>query len=139
MEDTNMSDQWNFVHSLGSEAVWTDGFRGEFEYRDLGVEGGTKGAFAAHLVRAKADAPQDDIHEWHVHDCSFQLVLVLKGWARFEYEGHDGDCVIRKGDCILQPSGMKHRELDCSDDFECLEVISPSDFGTRDVEAPQSE
>lgn len=131
-----MSKEWNLVHSLGAEAKWTDGFRAEFQYRDLGIEAGTKGAFTAHLVKAKPGLEDADIHEWHVHDCTFQLVLVLEGWARFEYEGHDGECVIRKGDCMLQPAGLKHRELSCSDDFECLEVISPADFGTRDVEAP---
>ena len=131
-----MSKEWNLVHSLGSEAKWTDGFRAEFKYRDLGIEAGTKGAFTAHLIKAKPGGEVADIHEWHVHDCTFQLVLVLEGWARFEYEGHDGECVIRKGDCMLQPAGLKHRELSCSDDFECLEVISPADFGTHDVEAP---
>ena len=127
---------WNLVHNLGSKAVWTDGFRDDFQYRDLGIEKGTGGAFAAHLVRAKPGHEGDDIHEWHVLDCSFQMVLVLEGWARFEYEGHEGECIIRKDDCILQPAGLKHRELSCSEDFECLEVISPADFGTRDVAPP---
>ena len=131
-----MSKEWNLVHSLGAEAKRPDGFRAEFQYRDLGIEAGTKGAFTAHLVKAKPGVEDADIHEWHVHDCTFQLVLVLEGWARFEYEGHDGECGIRKGDCMLQPAGLKHRELSCSDDFECLEVISPADFGTCDVEAP---
>ena len=48
-----MSKEWNLVHSLGAEAKWTDGFRAEFQYRDLGIEAGTKGAFTAHLVKAK--------------------------------------------------------------------------------------
>ena len=134
-----MMKPFKFTHSLGAEAVWTDGFREDFQYRDLGIEAGTDGTYAAHLVRAKPNAEGNEIHEWHVHDCDFQMVLVLEGWARFEYEGMEGECVIRKGDCMLQPSGMKHRELSCSDDFECLEVITPANFGTRDVEAPVTE
>ena len=82
-----MSKEWNLVHSLGSEAKWTDGFRAEFKYRDLGIEAGTKGAFTAHLIKAKPGVEVADIHEWHVHDCTFQLVLVLEGWAASSTKG----------------------------------------------------
>ena len=44
---------------------------------------------------------------------------------------------IQKGDCILQPPRIRHREIACSEDFEVLEVVSPADFGTRIVEGPQ--
>ncbi len=37
-----MTDKaWNFVHDLASEATWTPGLREIFEYRDLGIKGGT--------------------------------------------------------------------------------------------------
>ena len=52
---------------------------------------------------------EDEVQHWHVHDCDFQLVLVLNGWAEFEYEGQ-GVHRIRKGDCILQPPRIRHRE-----------------------------
>ena len=35
---------------------------------------------------------------------------------------------IRKGDCILQPPKLKHREIECSDDLELLEIVSPANF-----------
>ena len=117
-----MSENWKLVHNLGSKAVWTDGFRDDFQYRDLGIEKGTGGAFAAHLVRAKPGHEGDDIHEWHVHDCSFQMVLVLEGWARFEYEGHEGECIIRKGDSndcdassgrYIQRPGWRRIRINC--------------------------
>jgi quercetin dioxygenase-like cupin family protein len=78
------------------------------------------------------------LQQWHVHDCTFQLVYLLDGWATFEYEGQ-GRRTIRKGDCILQTPALKHREIACSDDFEVLEIVSPADFATRVVEAPQAK
>jgi quercetin dioxygenase-like cupin family protein len=70
-----------------------------------------------------------------VHDCTFQLVFVLNGWAEFDYEGQ-GRHRISKGDCILQTPGIKHKEVACSEDFEVLEIVSPADFKTRVVDAP---
>ena len=72
-----------------------------------------------------------------MHDCTFQLVFVLNGWATFEYEGQ-GQRTTRTGDCILQTPGIKHREIACSDDFEVLEIVSPANFTTCVVEAPQA-
>jgi quercetin dioxygenase-like cupin family protein len=78
------------------------------------------------------------VQQWHVHDCTFQLVYVLNGWAIFEYEG-EGQRTIRMGDCILQTPGIRHREIACSGDFEVLEIVCPANFATRVVEAPQAE
>ena len=75
------------------------------------------------------------MQHWHIHDCSFQLVYVLNGWAKFEYEGK-GVRKIEKGDCILQVPKIRHREIDCSEDFEVLEIVSPANFETRIVDAP---
>jgi len=30
------------------------------------------------------------------------------------------------GDCVLQPPGIVHNELECSDDVEVLEIYSPA-------------
>jgi hypothetical protein len=32
---------------------------------------------------------------------------------------------------------IKHREIACSEDFEVLEIVSPANFQTRIVEAPE--
>jgi uncharacterized protein YjlB len=128
---------WDFVHNLASEAKWTPGLREIFEYRDLGIKDGTKGDFVAHLIRHNGKEVADQVQQWHVHDCSFQFVMVMNGWATFEYEGQ-GEHTIRKGDCILQTPGIKHREIKCSEDFEVLEIVSPADFETRVVEAPKA-
>ena len=64
-----------------------------------------------------------------------QLVHVLEGWARFEYEGQ-GEHTIRKGDVVLQPPRIKHRELAVSDDFAVLEIVAPANFETIVVDPP---
>ncbi len=126
---------WHFVHDEGAKAQWTPGLREIFEYRDLGIKSGTKGNFVAHLIRHNGKKTADKVQQWHVHDCDFQMVYVLNGWATFEYEGQ-GQHTIRKGDCINQTPGIKHREIACSEDFEVLEIVSPASFQTRLVDAP---
>jgi mannose-6-phosphate isomerase-like protein (cupin superfamily) len=128
---------WAFVHSRAEDAKWTPGLREIFDYRDLGIKAATKGDYVAHLIRHNGKKVPDQVQEWHVHDCNFQFVLVLNGWATFEYEGQ-GVKTIRKGDCIHQTPGIRHREIACSEDFEVLEIVSPADFKTRVVEAPGS-
>ncbi len=132
-----MKKDWNFVHNLAEGANWTEGLREIFEYRDLGIKDGTNGDYVAHIIRANGKDMKDEVQHWHVHDCKFQFVLVLNGWATFEYEGQ-GEHTIRKGDCILQPPLIKHREIACSKDFEVLEVVSPAQFETRVVDGPES-
>ena len=131
-----MSSDWNFVHNLAKDATWTPGLREIFDYRDLGIKDGTNGDYVAHLVKANGKKQSDQVQHWHVHECDFQFVMVLNGWAEFEYEGQ-GVHTIRKGDCILQPPQIPHREIECSDDFEVLEVVSPADFKTHIVDAPE--
>ncbi len=130
-----MASDWDFVHDLASKAEWKAGLREVFEYRDLDIEAATKGDYVAHIIRANGKTSKDGVQQWHVHDCNFQFVLVLNGWAVFEYEG-GGVHKIEKGDCILQPPRIKHREIACSDDFEVLEIVSPAEFATRNVAAP---
>jgi quercetin dioxygenase-like cupin family protein len=60
---------------------------------------------------------------------------VTRGWVVFEYEG-SGEHVLREGSCVLQPPGIRHREVRHSDDLELIEIISPADFATEDAEAP---
>ncbi|MEM9626622.1 MAG: cupin domain-containing protein [Pseudomonadota bacterium] len=131
-----MSDRgWKFVHNLASEASWTPGLREIFDHRDLGIKDGTNGDYIAHIIKANGKKQADKVQQWHIHKCDFQFVMVLNGWATFEYEGQ-GEHTIRKGDAILQTPMIKHREIACSDDFEVLEIVSPADFETEIVDAP---
>ncbi|NJO33262.1 MAG: cupin domain-containing protein [Rhodospirillales bacterium] len=125
---------WTFVHNLASEATWTPGLREIFDYRDLGIKDGTKGDYVAHIIKANGKKQADKVQQWHIHKCDFQFVMVLNGWATFEYEGQ-GEHTIKKGDAILQTPMIRHREIACSEDFEVLEIVSPANFETEIVEA----
>lgn len=109
------------------------GLRAFFEYRQLGIDAATDGAFGAHVIRAVPGA--DSPGQWHTHDLDFQMVYVTKGWVEFEYEG-EGRHMLRAGSCVVQPPGIVHRELRHSDDMELLEITSPAEFATTLVEAP---
>ena len=135
MTDTNSWDTWKFVHNEDKDADWKPGLREIFDYRDLGIKEGTNGDYIAHIVKANGKKQSDEVQKWHLHECTFQFVLVLNGWATFEYEG-EGVRSIRKGDAINQRPWIAHREIECSPDFEVLEIVAPADFKTRIVEAP---
>jgi quercetin dioxygenase-like cupin family protein len=120
-----------FSASLAKDAVYETGLRSFMEYRDLGIDKATHGKFRAHVIRIKADAGAHDLHTTglHRHECDFQMFYVLKGWIKFVYET-EGEQTFHAGDCILQPPGIVHNELDCSDDVEILEIYSPAVHAT---------
>ena len=126
-----------FSASLAKDAVYKTGLRSFMEYRDLGVERATHGQFRAHVIRIKKEHKGEphDLHTTglHQHLCDFQMFYVLKGWIRFVYEGQ-GEQMFHAGDCVVQPAGIVHNELECSDDVEILEVYSPAVHETRVVE-----
>ena len=43
MKNTKSEKQWQFVHNREADAVWTQGMRKIFEYRDLGINSGADG------------------------------------------------------------------------------------------------
>ena len=133
-----MSNYWDFSHQRAADSIWTDGLREIFDYCDLGIKGSTKGDYIAQIIKANGKEMKDEVQEWHVHDCTFQFVLVLNGWAEFEYEGQ-GIRRLEKGDCINQRPGIPHREIAYSKDYEVLEIVAPADFKTRIVSAPASD
>jgi mannose-6-phosphate isomerase-like protein (cupin superfamily) len=137
-----MSEQpQRFSVSRAQDAVYRTGLRSFMEYRDLGIDHATHGQFRAHVIRIKKEAAGDHaLHTTglHRHLCDFQMFYVLKGWIKFVYDGQ-GEHLFREGDCVLQPAGIVHNELDCSDDVEILEIYSPAVHETqvmRDMPAP---
>ena len=108
-----------------------EGLRAFFEYRDLGIKKATGGGAVAHVIRARPGG--EFVAKTHWHDTEFQLVYVLKGWIKFDYEGV-GEVLLEAGSCAYQPPGIRHRELGHSDDVELLEVVIPGNFKT--VELP---
>ncbi len=131
-----IDSDFSVSHAAGA-TFEADGPRPYFEYRDLAVKDATKGAIIAHVIRA-AQAFDGRGTGPHRHECDFQLVYVLAGWARFHYDGV-GEVTVRKGSCFNQPPGIDHNLIEYSDDFEVLEIVSPADFGTEDLEAKAAE
>ncbi|MBM3389132.1 MAG: cupin domain-containing protein [Betaproteobacteria bacterium] len=119
-----------FVATHARDAAFERGLRAFFEYRDLGIRAATGGRVAAHVIRAAEGT--EFASQPHLHETSFQLVYVLKGWIEFEYEGQ-GSVRLEAGSCVYQPPGIRHRELAHSADLELLEVVMPADFKTVEV------
>jgi quercetin dioxygenase-like cupin family protein len=130
------ADDIRFSVSMAKDAEYTAGLRSFMEYRDLGIKDATHGKFRVHVLRVKKGADHGTLHTTglHRHKLDFQMFYVLKGWIRFTYEGH-GEHTFGPGDCCLQPPGIVHNELDCSDDLELLEITSPGDYETVPVSA----
>ena len=127
---------FSISHSDGSgttESHFEGGLRAFFEYRDLGIAAATGGSYVAHVIRAVPGRHAEPT--WHVHDLDFQMVYILQGWVVFEYEGQ-GEVTLRPGTCVLQPPGIRHREVGHSDDLELIEICSPAKFETTLTDAP---
>ncbi len=105
-----------------------DGLRPYFLYRNLGIDRATKGRFGAHVIRAKEAMRGGQAK--HTHALGFQLVYVLKGKARFWYDGF-GTVEMVAGSSVYQPPGIRHEMLSCSRNCEILEITSPAEFVTR--------
>ena len=122
-----------FSHLKPDDTGWrSDGLRSFFLYKDLGIADATKGRVIAQLVKAN-EAPEEGTG-WHQHVADFHIVIMLKGWARFMYE--DKEHLVAAGDTVHQRPGITHFLFDYSPDMEYLEIVSPADFKTVDVEGP---
>jgi len=76
-------------------------------------------------------APENDAG-WHRHEADFQIVIMVKGWVRFMDE--DQETLVEAGDVVHQRPGIRHYPFDYSPDMEYLEIVSPADFRTVNVE-----
>ena len=129
---------WNnqrFSISHADESAFkAQGLRAFFEYRSLGIDEATAGKFGAHVIRAVPGRHSEGA--WHTHQLEFPMVYVTNGWVVFEYE-QTGEHILRAGSCVLQPPGIRHREVRHSDDMELVEIISPAEFVTEPVAPPE--
>ena len=117
----------DFVASHEKDAVFVRGLRPFFDYRDLGIGKATDGRVVAHVIRAVPGRHAEP--QLHHHEVDLQLVYVLKGWVKFDYEGV-GEVLLTAGSCVHQPPGIRHTELGHSDDLEMLEIALPAGFAT---------
>ena len=123
----------SFTASHHRADAFEQGLRRYAHYRDLGIAGATSGMVRAHVIKMVPPCDPAEVSKLHFHDVEFQMVYVLKGWIKGEYEGA-GVVTMREGSCWLQPPKIKHAVLDYSDDCELLEIIMPADFTTVELE-----
>ena len=133
METAVSQHDTDFAHCKAADTRFLPGgLRDFFLYKDLGVATATRGKVIAHIAKANL-APQDGTG-WHYHVADFQIVYMLKGWARFMYE--DKPTLVAAGDCVHQRPGVVHYLFDYSPDMEYLEIVGPADFQSITVEGP---
>ncbi len=124
------------VSHLRDAVFESAGLRGFFEYRDLGIKAATGGRVGGHVIRAKPGADHGGTG-WHRHALDVQLVYILRGWVRFDYEGV-GEVLLEASACVHQPPGVRYVEIAHSDDVEILEITLPAEFETEAVAAPEA-
>jgi hypothetical protein len=120
------------VSHFRAEDFKTDGLRSYAKYRDLGMSKATNGLLQAHVIRLLPPCDPKVVSKRHYHDVDLQMIYVLKGWIKGEYDGQA--VTMREGAAWLQPPRIKHTVLDYSDDCELLEIIVPADFKTVELE-----
>jgi len=125
--------QQSFVASHHRPDAFAQGLRRYAQYRDLGIAAATGGLARAHVIKMIPPCAPAEVSKRHYHDVEFQMIYVLKGWIKGEYEGA-GEVTMREGSCWLQPPKIKHTVLDYSEDCELLEIILPADFDTVELE-----
>ena len=121
-----------FVASHLTPDAFESGLRTYAKYRDLGMAAATNGLAQAHVIKMIPPCDPAVVSKRHYHDVEFQMIYVLKGWIKGEYDGA-GEVTMVEGSCWLQPPKIKHTVLDYSDDCELLEIILPAEFDTVEL------
>lgn len=125
------------VSTLESENSWSEG-RAGMQYRDL-IPSRLGGRFIASHIRIPTGGPVADYV--HYHKIRFQMIFCLSGWSRLVYENQGEPFLMKAGDCVLQPPEIRHRVLECSDNFEVLEIGCPAvheTFVEHELELPNT-
>lgn len=122
-----------FTVSHLREQDFDQGLRSYAKYRDLGIAPATGGMVQAHVIRMLPPYRPEEVATPHYHDVDFQMVYVLKGWYKTEFEG-EGVHTFHQGACWIQPPKIKHTVLGYSDDCELLEIVLPAEFETVTLE-----
>lgn len=111
---------------LVDNAPWIIG-RAGMHYRDL-IPTRLGGSIIASHIRITEPGPVPD--RVHFHNVGFQLIYCLRGWVRVVYEDQGPAFIMRGGDCVIQPPGIRHRVLESGDGVEVLEVGVPAEHLT---------
>jgi Cupin domain len=125
--------QQRFVASHLRHEDFQSGLRRYAHYRDLGMADATGGMVQAHVIRFVPPCRPEEVSKLHYHEVDLQMVYVLKGWIKTEFDGQ-GAIVMHTGSAWIQPPRIEHKVLDYSDDCEVLEIVLPADFKTVELE-----
>ncbi len=128
LDSTFPKGKFHVTHE--KDAVYEEGLRDYFAYRDLGMVEATGGKVRAHVIRPSG--PYEKPGDLHYHTLDFQMVYVLKGWARVHFDGI-GEVRFEEGSCMYQEPGIEHRVIEYSDDYTVIEITIPADFETVSV------
>lgn len=97
-------------------------------YRDL-IPDRLGGAFiASHITIPEGGPVPDYVHH---HDVRFQMIFCHAGWVEVVYEDQGEPFVMRPGDCVIQPPGIRHRVLASGDGLEVIEIGAPAEHDTH--------
>jgi hypothetical protein len=100
-----------FVANHLKPDAFKEGLRSYAKYRDLDMAAATNGLVQAHVIKMVPPCDPAVVSKRHYHDVEFQMIYVLKGWMKGEFEGA-GVVTMREGTCWLQPPRIKHTVLD---------------------------
>jgi quercetin dioxygenase-like cupin family protein len=128
-----VATETEFTVSHHSEVDFAGGLRKYAKYRDLGIAAATDGMVQAHVIRFVPPFEPKEASTPHYHEVDFQMIYVLKGWYKTEFEG-EGIHTFEAGSCWIQPPCIKHAVRGYSDDCELLEIVLPAGFGTVELE-----
>ncbi len=105
---------------------WVTGRAGML-YRDL-IPSRLSGAIIASNIKIIEGGPVPD--HVHYHSIEFQLIFCTKGWVKVVYEDQGEPFILRAGDCVTQPPGIRHQVLEASDGMEVIEIGLPAEHMT---------
>jgi quercetin dioxygenase-like cupin family protein len=112
--------------------------RAEMLYRDL-IPGRLGGRYVASHITIPEGGTVDD---WvHYHRVALQIIVVRRGWVRVVYEDQGEPFVMKAGDVVLQPPGIRHRVLESSVGLEVVEISAPAlheTFADHELELPNA-
>lgn len=121
-----------------ADETWHVG-RAGLRYRDL-LPDRLGGGIIASQIRLLHGGPVPDYV--HYHRVTFQMIYCRSGWVEVVYEDQGQPFVMREGDCVLQPPGIRHRVLASSAGAEVVELACPAShetFGDLDMTLPNGE
>ena len=100
-------DKGKFFVSNATDDAFDGGLRDYFEYRDLGMVAATGGKVRAHVIWPTG--PCEKHGDLHTHNLDFQMVYVLKCWARVHFDGVGEVGEAGAPDCCLFSLRHYHR------------------------------